>query len=59
MLESLAVMIVTACLIPILVFAFLIWLVKTIFTSNTLTLDRDVLDDFSDKIKGALSKKDE
>ncbi len=59
MLESLAVMIVTACIIPILVFVFLIWLVKTIFTSNTLTLDRDVLDDFSDKIKGALSKKDE
>ena len=31
LLESLAVMIVTACAIPIIVFVFLIWLVKTIF----------------------------
>ena len=31
LLESLAVMIVTACAIPIIVFVVLIWLVKTIF----------------------------
>ena len=31
LLESLAVMIVTACAIPAIVFVFLIWLVKTIF----------------------------
>lgn len=31
LMESLAVMIVTACLIPLLVFAFLIWLLKVIF----------------------------
>lgn len=34
MLEALAVMLVTACIIPILVFVFLVWLVKTIFSSN-------------------------
>lgn len=34
LLESLAVMIVTACIIPVVVFAFLIWLVKTLFASN-------------------------
>lgn len=31
LLESLAVMIVTACIIPILVFVFLVWLIKTVF----------------------------
>ncbi len=56
MLESLAVMIVTACIIPILVFAFLIWLVKTIFTSNTLTLDRDAIGDLVDKLQGKTKK---
>ncbi|WP_026506057.1 hypothetical protein [Butyrivibrio sp. NC3005] len=34
MLESLAVMIVTSCIIPILVFAFLVWMVKVSFSSN-------------------------
>lgn len=39
LLESLAVMIVTSCVIPILVFVFLIWLVKIIFSANILILD--------------------
>ncbi|WP_026526047.1 hypothetical protein [Butyrivibrio sp. VCD2006] len=34
LLESLAVMIVTACIVPILVFVFLVWMVKTIFWSD-------------------------
>lgn len=41
LLESLAVMIVTACIIPILVFVILAWLVKTVFTSNVMTLEVD------------------
>ncbi|WP_029320427.1 hypothetical protein [Butyrivibrio sp. AE3004] len=36
LLESLAVMIVTSCVIPILVFVFLIFLVKTIFSTNVI-----------------------
>lgn len=44
LLESLAVMIVTSCVIPLVVFAFLIWLVKVIFSANVLTLDPAVLD---------------
>lgn len=43
LLESLAVMIVTACVIPLLVFVFLIWLVKTIFSANILVLDPSAL----------------
>lgn len=39
LLESLAVMIVTSCVIPILVFVFLFWLVKIIFSANILMLD--------------------
>ena len=39
LLESLAVMIVTACVIPLLVFVFMVWLVKVVFAGNTLTLD--------------------
>ncbi len=39
LLESLAVMLVTSCLIPVLVFVFLIWLVKVIFSANVLVLD--------------------
>ncbi|MCR4903736.1 MAG: hypothetical protein K6A23_12815 [Butyrivibrio sp.] len=39
LIESLAVMIVTACIIPILVFVFFVWLVKTIFSANVLSLD--------------------
>ena len=42
--ESLAVMIVTACIIPLLVFAFLIWLIKVIFPANTLVLDRSSIE---------------
>ncbi|HAB95162.1 MAG TPA: hypothetical protein DCF49_10505 [Lachnospiraceae bacterium] len=51
LLESLAVMIVTACVIPILVFVFLIWLVKTIFSENVLTLDASVVEAISEKLK--------
>ena len=51
LLESLAVMIVTACVIPVLVFVFLIWLVKTIFTTNVLTLDTDGLKALTDHVK--------
>ncbi len=50
LLESLAVMLVTACIIPLLVFVLLVWLVKTVFSSNVLTLDVSALE--------ALSKKD-
>ena len=32
-------MIVTSCVIPILVFVFLFWLVKIIFSANILMLD--------------------
>lgn len=39
LLESLAVMIVTSCVIPLLVFFFLVWLVKVIFSANILVLD--------------------
>ena len=38
-LESLAVMLVTSCLIPLLVFVFLIWLAKVIFPSNVFSLN--------------------
>lgn len=44
LLESLAVMIVTSCVIPLLVFAFLVWLVKVIFSANVLILDPSVMD---------------
>jgi disulfide bond formation protein DsbB len=40
LMESLAVMIVTACLIPLLVFVFLVWLLKVIFASNTVVFDK-------------------
>ena len=50
LLESLAVMIVTACVIPILVFVILIWLVKTIFSSNVLTLDSGTIDAIIERI---------
>ncbi|WP_026496880.1 hypothetical protein [Butyrivibrio sp. WCD3002] len=49
LIESLAVMIVTACIIPILVFVFLVWLVKTIFATNVLTLDTSALDALTGK----------
>ena len=43
MLESLAVMIVTACVIPLLVFVLLVWIVKTIFASTALNIDKLVI----------------
>ena len=51
LLESLAVMIVTSCIVPALVFVFLIWVVKTIFSGNVLTLDAKSLDALSGKNK--------
>jgi hypothetical protein len=51
LLESLSVMIVTSCIIPALVFVFLVWLVKTIFASNVLTLDTNTLDSLTEKFK--------
>ena len=51
LMESLAVMIVTSCVIPLLVFIFLIWLVRTIFSSNVLTLDPAALDELADMMK--------
>ena len=51
LLEALAVMIVTSCIIPILVFVFLVWLCKTIFTSNVLTIDSGTLDRIHEKFK--------
>lgn len=49
LLESLAVMIVTACVIPLLVFIFLVWLVKVIFSANILVLDTSALDAITSK----------
>lgn len=49
LLESLAVMIVTACVIPLLVFAFLVWLVKVIFSANVLVLDPSAIEAIADK----------
>ena len=51
MLESLAVMIVTACVIPLLVFAFLIWLVRVIFSANVLVMDAKTLDAIANKLQ--------
>ena len=50
-LESLAVMLVTSCLIPILVFVFLIWLAKVIFPANVLVLDPSALEAIKGKFK--------
>lgn len=50
-LESLAVMLVTSCLIPLLVFVFLIWLAKVIFPSNVLFLDPASSDAIMGKIR--------
>lgn len=49
LLESLAVMIVTACVVPVLVFVFLVWLFKILFNSNEMTMDPDVLDKLINK----------
>lgn len=51
LLESLAVMIVTACVIPLLVFFFLIWLVKVIFSANILVLDNSSIEAIADKLQ--------
>ena len=51
LLESLAVMIVTACVIPVLVFVILIWFVKTLFSTTTLTLDKNAIDAISNAVK--------
>lgn len=50
MMESLAVMIVTACIIPILVFVALSWIMKTLFASNVLTIDPSSVDEMIKKI---------
>ena len=52
LLESLAVMIVTACIIPILVFVILVWLGKTIFSANVLTLDTGTVNMLVEKLRG-------
>lgn len=57
LLESLAVMIVTSCVIPLLVFFFLIWLVKTIFSANILTLDPSAVDALETRMKKLIDKK--
>lgn len=51
LLQSLAVMIVTACVIPLLVFFFLVWLVKVIFSANILVLDTSSLDAITEKLQ--------
>lgn len=51
LLESLAVMLVTSCIIPILVFVFLVWLVKTVFASNVLTFDAGAIESLKDIIR--------
>ena len=43
LLEALAVMIVTACVIPVLVFVLLVWIVKTIFSSTSLNIDKLII----------------
>lgn len=50
LLESLAVMIVTACIIPILVFVILVWLVKSVFASNVLTLDAGAMNALAERL---------
>lgn len=51
LLESLAVMIVTSCVIPVLVFVFLVWLLKTVFSSNILVLDPGTVDILAEKLR--------
>ena len=51
LLESLAVMIVTTCVIPLLVFVFLVWLVKIIFSANILVLDPSSVEAIADQLK--------
>ena len=49
LMESLAVMIVTSCIVPALVFVILVWIVKTIFASNVLTLDHKAIEAIAGK----------
>ncbi len=51
LLEALAVMLVTACIIPVLVFVFLVWLGKTVFNSNVMTLDTSSVEKLLGKFK--------
>ena len=55
LLESLAVMIVTACIIPILVFVLLVWLLKTLFTSNTLSIDPQTFTNMAERIRETIN----
>ena len=55
LLESLAVMIVTSCVIPLLVFVFLIWLLKVIFSVNVLTLDTSALQKLTSEVTSRIS----
>ncbi|MBR1857151.1 MAG: hypothetical protein IJ803_08800 [Oribacterium sp.] len=43
LLESLAVMLITSCVMPILVFVILAWVIKTLFSTNVLTIDQSSL----------------
>ena len=54
LMESLAVMIVTACVVPVLVFVFLVWMVKTLFANNALSIDSDSIE----KLVKRLGKKE-
>ena len=51
LMESLAIMIVTACVVPALVFVFLVWMVKTIFANNSLSIDAGSIEKLVSKIK--------
>lgn len=57
LLESLAVMIVTSCVIPLLVFVFLIWLLKVIFSVNVLTLDTSALQKLTSEVTSRINTK--
>ena len=50
LMESLAVMIVTACIVPLLVFAILVWIFKTVFATNVLTIDEASIDNIIKKL---------
>ena len=50
LMESLAVMIVTACIVPLLVFAILVWIFKTVFAANVLTIDEASIDNIIKKL---------
>ena len=48
-------MIVTSCVIPLLVFVFLIWLLKVIFSVNVLTLDTSALQKLTSEVTSRIS----